>query len=153
MTVPGTGKVTIKHVLALKVITQPKQIAGLQGRVPPWLLAGPGMKQLGAGEPERPDEQFPDSVMKPVEAEEPNEDLLALQKMSGMGKAEFDVVCAQHGGDIEKIKAHIQGLMDQDIQEAFPLTTAPAAKPEPKKPTAPPPAAKQEPKTIDLTEW
>lgn len=126
MKIPDTGKVTIKHVLTLKVVTAAERISKLTERVPPWLLHGPGLKQLGPAQHDRPEDLFPEDQQVLAEAPAPDplasEEMRNLAKMAGMGKAQFGVLCAKLGGDVDRIKQHVKDLLDSDINDTIPLT-------------------------------
>lgn len=154
MTIPDSGgKVTIKHVLNLRVIDDKDRVLALAGRVPQWLLDGPGVKQLGPANPDRPEDLFPvdgPAALLPAAPVVEEDDLKVLRELSGLGKAQFDMLCAKAGGDLEKIRESVKELVNKAaMEEALPSTT-----PDPPKKQAPAPKSEAvTPKKGLLEDW
>jgi len=132
------GKTIIKHVLALEVIDEQAMVEKLGAMTPPWLRHG-AVKALDPAT-DHPDELFPDRVMPSLPAaQEPPDELVLMASEAGLGKAEYELLAVKLGGDVDKIQAHLLGLLNKkDIDEAIPVTPPAAEEPKPASPAAAP---------------
>lgn len=139
------GKTIIKHVLMLEMIDDPETIKRLSAMSPAWLRQG-AQKEIELAA-DHPVELFPERVIPALQSGE--QQIGELEKMAmeaDLSLAEYELMAAKLGGDVDKIRAALIVLVNKKaIEEAIPLT--------PPQPLALPKQEQPPPKQGSLVDW